>query len=191
MIHGRGNSSFSTFLKKPYNIELNKAAGILGMNRDKDWCLLANAWDYSYMNNKLALDMAAGAGFEYVPDAEYADIYFNGNYYGIYLVAEKAEVSAEKISITDLEKKNERANPRTDMLTAENFDTGTQRGSGWKTCLPILRADTGLRRITGSVPIIQTGSFPTAISRLISAQPSGSGLRNMPMKGKSHISAAW
>ena len=128
MIHGRGNSSFSTFLKKPYNIELNKAAGILGMNRDKDWCLLANAWDYSYMNNKLALDMAAGAGFEYVPDAEYADIYFNGNYYGIYLVAEKAEVSAKKISITDLEKKNERANPGTDMLEAEKFDTGKQRG---------------------------------------------------------------
>ena len=64
MIHGRGNSSFSTFLKKPYNIKLDKAAGILGMSRDKDWCLLAGAWDYSYMNNKLALDMAAGAGFE-------------------------------------------------------------------------------------------------------------------------------
>ena len=127
-IHGRGNSSFSTFEKKPYNIKLEKAAGILGMDRDKDWCLLANAWDYSYMNNKLALDMAAGAGFQYVPEAEYADIYFNGNYYGIYLVAEKAEVSANKINITDLEKKNERANPGTDMLTAERFDTGKQRG---------------------------------------------------------------
>ena len=128
MIHGRGNSSFSTFEKKPYNIKLEKAAGILGMDRDKDWCLLANAWDYSYMNNKLALDMAAGAGFQYVPETEYADIYFNGNYYGIYLVAEKAEVSANKINITDLEKKNERANPGTDMLTAERFDTGKQRG---------------------------------------------------------------
>lgn len=127
-IHGRGNSSFSTFLKKPYNIKLDKAAGILGMNRDKDWCLLANAWDYSYMNNKLALDMAAAAGFEYVPDAEYADIYFNGNYSGIYLVTEKAEVSAKKINITDLEKKNERANPGTDMPEAETFDTGKQRG---------------------------------------------------------------
>ena len=127
-IHGRGNSSFSTFEKKPYNIKLDKAAGILGMDRDKDWCLLANAWDYSYMNNKLALDMAAGAGFQYVPDAEYADIYFNGNYYGIYLVAEKAEVSANKINITDLEKKNERANPGTDILTAETFVTGKQRG---------------------------------------------------------------
>ncbi len=127
-IRGRGNSSFHTFLKKPYNVKLDKAAGILGMDRDKDWCLLANAWDYSYMNNKLALDMAAGAGFSFVPDAEYADVYFNGNYYGIYLVAEKAEVSENKISITDLEKKNERVNPGTDMLTAETFDNGTRRG---------------------------------------------------------------
>ena len=127
-IHGRGNSTWFDFDKKPFNLRLDEKDCLLGMEYERDWCLLANAWDYSYMNNKLALDMAAGAGFEYVPDAEYADIYFNGNYYGIYLVAEKAEVSAEKISITDLEKKNERANPGTDMLEAEKFDTGKQRG---------------------------------------------------------------
>ena len=128
VIHGRGNSTFSTFLKKPYNIELDKAAGILGMERDRDWCLLANAWDYSYMNNKLALDMASGAGFLYVPDAEYADVYMNGKYYGIYLIAEKAEVGEKKISITDLEAKNKRANPGKDPAAAETFDTGNRRG---------------------------------------------------------------
>ena len=127
-MRGRGNSTFVSFPKKPYNIKLDKAAGILGMNRDKDWCLLANSWDYSFMNNKLALDMASAAGFRYVPDAEYADVFINGNYYGLYLVAEKAEVSEEKVSITDLEAKNQRVNPTTDMLTAETFDTGTRRG---------------------------------------------------------------
>ena len=209
MIHGRGNSSFSTFLKKPYNIELNKAAGILGMNRDKDWCLLANAWDYSYMNNKLALDMAAGAGFQYVPEAEYADIYFNGNYYGMcrtrnmptsistgiitgFTWWRKKQKSARKKSASQTWKRKTNGPTRVRICwKRRNLIPESSAGSGWKTCLPILRADTGLRRITGSLPIIQTGSFPTAISRLISAQPSGSGLRNMPMKGKSHISAAW
>ena len=31
-MRGRGNSTFASFLKKPYNIKLDKAAGILGMS---------------------------------------------------------------------------------------------------------------------------------------------------------------
>ena len=127
-IRGRGNSTYRMFEKKPFNIKLNKAAGILGMKKDKDWCLLANSWDYSYMNNKLAFDMASKAGFRYAPESEYADVYFNGDYWGVYLVAEKIEIDENRIDITNLKKKNEEANPGLDYSSIETFDTGKQRG---------------------------------------------------------------
>ena len=125
---GRGNSTFKMFDKKPFNIKLDDSAGILGMESNKDWCLLANSWDYSYMNNKLAFDMASMAGFAYVPDAEYADVYFNGEYWGIYLVTEKVEVDDKRIDITDLKRKNQDVNPQVDITLAEKFDNGDTRG---------------------------------------------------------------
>ena len=127
-LKGRGNTTYGFFEKKPFNIKLDDAAGILGMNMDKDWALLANSWDYSYMNNKLAFDMASKAGFDYVPEAEYADVYFNGDYWGIYLVAERVEVDENRIDITDLKKKNQEANPDMDISAAETFDYGNKRG---------------------------------------------------------------
>lgn len=127
-LKGRGNSTYRYFEKKAYNIKLDKGAGILGMDKDKDWCLLANSWDYSYMNNKLAFDMASKAGFDYVPGAEYADVYFNGEYWGIYLITEKVEVDENRIDITDLKRKNEEANPGLDLYNAEKFDYGNKRG---------------------------------------------------------------
>ena len=127
-VHGRGSSSWYGFAKKAFNFKLDKAAAILGMEKEKDFCLLANAWDYSYMNNKLAFDMAEKAGFRYVPDAEYADVYFDGDYRGIYLVTERIEVDQGRIDITDLEKRNREVNVQKDPAAAETFDTGTRWG---------------------------------------------------------------
>ena len=127
-IGGRGNSTFSAFSKKPYSLKLDKAGSILGMERDRDFCLLANAWDYSFMNNMLALDMAAKAGFRYVPQAEYADVWINGEYRGVYLIAEKVEVDEDRIRISDLKAKNRAANPGADPAAAETFDEGDRRG---------------------------------------------------------------
>ena len=127
-MRGRGNSTYSLFEKKPFNLKLERPASLLGMGEDKDWCLLANAWDYSYMNNKLALDMASAAGFRYTPGAEYADVYFNGEYQGVYLVAEKIEVDEDKVNILDLGEKNQAYNGGMDLSLAEPFDDGDRRG---------------------------------------------------------------
>lgn len=127
-LRGRGNSTFRKFTKKPYNIKLESAAGILSMEPDKDFSLLANSWDYSYMNNMLAFDMGEKAGFNYVPQTEYADVWINGDYWGIYLVTETCEVDKDRIDITDLEEENKRVNPEIDVTKAESFDYGDKRG---------------------------------------------------------------
>ncbi len=127
-IKGRGNSTYYTFFKKPFNIKMDKKTCLLGMDRARDWCLLANAWDYSYMNNMLAYDMAAGAGFDFVPEAAYADVYFNGDYWGLYLITEKVEINENRLKITDLAEMNRRANPGTDLELAEPFEQGDMKG---------------------------------------------------------------
>ncbi len=123
----RGNSTYD-FDKKAFNIKLDYKAGIFGMPEDRNWVLLANAWDYSYMNNKLAFDMASTSGLRFTPRCEYSDVYVDGNYWGLYLVTEKTEVETNRIEITDLDKKNQRANPQTVISEAETFDQGDKRG---------------------------------------------------------------
>lgn len=110
-IKGRGNFTYEMFNKRPFHITLDESADILGMKKNKDWVLLANTCDYSYMNNKLAFDMAKNAGFGFSPDAEYADVYFNGEFWGLYLVTEKIKVGDNRVEITDLEKENKKSYP--------------------------------------------------------------------------------
>ena len=110
-MHGRGNWTYEGSYKKPFHLTLDKGAKLLGMGKNKDWLLLANSFDHSYMNNKLGLDMAQNAGFAFAPDTEYVDVYFNGQYWGLYLLTESVKVGKNRVDITDLAKKNELAAP--------------------------------------------------------------------------------
>lgn len=126
-ISGRGNSTW-LFKKKPFNIKLEKATKLFGMSNSKKWCLMANAWDYSYMNNSLAYDMSDYVGLKYTPQVAYVDVYFNGEYWGLYLLSEAIEVNSDRIDIIDLEKENIKANGGVDLDLAETFDRGDARG---------------------------------------------------------------
>lgn len=97
-INGRGNSTWWCD-KKPYLITLETENNLLQMGAGKKWVMLANYGDHSRMNNKLALDMARQVGFEWVPDCEYVDVYFNGEYNGLYLLTEKVEVTDERLDL--------------------------------------------------------------------------------------------
>ena len=101
-LNARGNYTFEGFDKKAYHMTLDDKASLLGMAEDRDWLLLANSCDYSYMGNKLALDMWEGAIADsgaFSPDAEYADVYCNGEYWGLYLLTEKIKVGKNRVDI--------------------------------------------------------------------------------------------
>ena len=87
---GRGNSTW-IMPKRGYNLKLNEAAGILGMEPGQSWAMLANYYDNSHIRNKLAYDLAAGGGLPFSPHSEYADVYINGDYRGLYLISEKTD----------------------------------------------------------------------------------------------------
>lgn len=102
-IKGRGNSTWFN-KKKPYKIKLNKKANILGMGENKHWVLLANAYEWTYLKNKLTLDFARNAlGMEYTSQCVPVDVVMNGEYLGNYLLCEQVRVGEERVKVDDLD----------------------------------------------------------------------------------------
>ncbi|MCR5651801.1 MAG: CotH kinase family protein [Lachnospiraceae bacterium] len=88
-IRGHGNSTWELD-KKPYNLYLSHESDLLNLGRGSKWVLLADGYDSSNLRNKMILDFADKIGsFEgFSPDTSYVDLYLNGTYAGLYLLAE-------------------------------------------------------------------------------------------------------
>lgn len=105
-IKGRGNSSWSN-QKKPYKIKLSQKADLFGMGSNKHWVLLSNAYEMTYMKNKLLFDLADSVGLAYSPQSVYVDVEMNGTYLGNYLLCEQIRVGTSRVNIDDLEEETE------------------------------------------------------------------------------------
>ncbi|MBQ6568794.1 MAG: CotH kinase family protein, partial [Clostridia bacterium] len=129
-IRGRGNSTWDEE-KKPFQIRFSSPAELFGMSEGEKWVLLANANDPSNLRNKIVYDTAKNIGLAYSPECEFADLYFNGEYLGLYLVSKKVEIDASSVDIANLEAQNEDINP----TLPENFPQisgKTENGASYK-----------------------------------------------------------
>lgn len=115
-IKGRGNSTFTDFTKKPYQIKLKNKFNMTGDedNAQKKWVLLANAGDVTLIHNQLVVALAKGLGLPYTIDCESIDLYYDGEYRGTYMLTDKAEVGDTGIQIDDLDGMIEELNEGTD-----------------------------------------------------------------------------
>lgn len=93
-IEGRGNTSWN-IEKKPFNIELNKSS-ILGLRKNSKYTLLNNKSDITNMRNWLAYSIAQDCGLEYAVGAVMVNVYFNGEYGGLYTLTEKVSSDFKK-----------------------------------------------------------------------------------------------
>ncbi len=98
-VGGRGNATWEYEQKKPYSLRLNAPAAFLGMSPSTGWALLSNTSDQSNLRNKIVCDFAARVMPGWTPKSEYADVYFNGDYRGLYLLTENKEVAPNKINL--------------------------------------------------------------------------------------------
>lgn len=98
---GRGNTSWTYYDKKGYQIKFSKKQNVLGLDSAKKWVLLGNTSDASMMSNKLAYDLAANLDLEYSPKGEYVDLWIDGDYRGTYLVSDKIEIGSSRVNIED------------------------------------------------------------------------------------------
>ena len=98
---GRGNTSWEYYDKKPYNICLKETADLLGMGEGKNWALLTNTSDLSYLKNWTAFELARRCGLENTPDSRFLSLYVNGEYLGLYQLTEKIEIARNRIELAE------------------------------------------------------------------------------------------
>ncbi len=97
---GRGNTTWTNFDKKPYNITVfsdaectvKEAVKFIDGVKTKKWSLIANAKDSTLLRNRLGLHMAneLGIGME----TRFVDVWLNGEYRGNYLLTPKNDYQA-------------------------------------------------------------------------------------------------
>ena len=89
-LRGRLNAELP---KKGYRIELSEEKSLLGMRKDDDWILFAMYRDLTNMRIKLSFDLWRSLELSnplaILPDTKYVILFLNGEFQGLYLLAEK------------------------------------------------------------------------------------------------------
>ena len=101
-IKGRGNASWGR-AKKSYQIKLDSKANVLGMGKSKKWILLPSAADLSMVRSAIGFDLAQKLDMEHASNWKYVDFYVDGEYYGLYILCEKAEIGENRIDIDNID----------------------------------------------------------------------------------------
>ena len=102
-IRGRGNTTWLfEGKKKPYKIELDKKAPILGMGSNKHWALIANVYDPSLMRNRITYWLGHELDMAFTPYGYPVDVYMEDQYLGSYLLCETIRIDKNRINIDEL-----------------------------------------------------------------------------------------
>lgn len=79
--------------KKGYRLSLSQRKSLLGMREDDDWLLFAMYYDFPKMRIKLCFDVWNSLEdtnpTAVLPDSEYVCLFINGEFKGLYLLAER------------------------------------------------------------------------------------------------------
>ena len=107
-IRFRGNGTM-TYDKKAYRLKFNSKTGMLGVNneaRAKSWVLLAEYADQSMVRNATAYylgDSLLNYSNNYCSDSRHVNVYLNGEYNGVYVLAEQQQANSNRINIEEAE----------------------------------------------------------------------------------------
>ena len=88
-IRGRGNATWNA-PKKPYRIRFkdDQKQAPFGLPAARNWVLLANYYDRSFMCNAFAFELGKRLGLEYTCSYDYVNLYLNDKYQGLYIFTE-------------------------------------------------------------------------------------------------------
>ncbi len=108
-VKARGNWT-TTYDKKAFRIKFTEKQNMLGLNDGaemRNWLLLAEYKDGSMLRNKTAFAIGReilSADGLYCSDAEFAEVYLNGEYWGVYLLAEYQQINENRVAVNEAEK---------------------------------------------------------------------------------------
>ena len=72
------------------------------MPKHKRWCLIANYMDRTLMRNRVAHYVASHTSLQWTPRTRFAEVWFNGEYLGNYLVVEQIKIDENRLNIDEL-----------------------------------------------------------------------------------------
>ena len=101
-IKGRGNYTW-TLDKKPFRIKLDTKQKLLGMKSNRNFCLLAHATWNDFLTNTVGFELSRRIGLAYTPAQEPVELVLNGQYIGLYFLAEKINVGKNRVNILEQE----------------------------------------------------------------------------------------
>ena len=98
-IRFRGNSTMA-YDKKPYRIKFDKKQSLFGLEEAKSWVLLADYLDPSCLHNYVALSLGNEFdGLAFTPTPNKVNMYFNGEFVGLYTLCEQVQENKGRINI--------------------------------------------------------------------------------------------
>ena len=97
-IRGRGNSTWG-MPKKPYKLKLDTKAPLFGMNSHREWAVLANYFDKTFLRNITAFEISRIAEMSWTPSSVSFELYLNEAYQGVYTMTEQVTVSKDRFDI--------------------------------------------------------------------------------------------
>lgn len=98
---GHGNSTW-LMNKKPYRIKFDKSAALLGMPKSKNWVLLANAIDHSFLRNTTTFHFGEQTSLAWTPKSRPVELILNGKYLGLYQLTEQVRIDGSRIDIDEM-----------------------------------------------------------------------------------------
>ena len=104
-IHGRGNSSWDTFKKKPsYTFSLSEKKKLLGMPKHKKWVLISNYRDKTLLRNNVAWWISSRlSGIKYTPRFYHVELILNGRHRGVYQLVEQVRIDDDRVNINEMQ----------------------------------------------------------------------------------------
>ena len=94
----RGNATAGG-AKKPYNMKFSSKVNLFDFGEAKKWVLLADYYDRSIVKNKIALTLGKRLGLDMTMDCNRVEVWVDGDYRGLYLLAEKIEADENRVNI--------------------------------------------------------------------------------------------
>jgi hypothetical protein len=101
-IKGRGNYTWWGFDKKPYKLKLADKQPLMGLNKSKQFVLLAHADDsYGFLRNAIGFELSRRMGMPWTPEDRAIELVLNGEYQGLYFLTENIKVDKNRVNIVE------------------------------------------------------------------------------------------
>ncbi len=98
-IRGRGNSTWFWYPKKPYRIKLDESMALMGMEKNRDWVLLADFRDVTHLMNNVAFTLSHELGLPCANRSRYVNLTLNDVPMGLYMITEQVEEGGNRVPL--------------------------------------------------------------------------------------------